>query len=221
MGMWTILGAVAIVLSLTALGLGTTLLSTSTTQSTSPPNVNLFAAVDSSGSVTKGTVFGASQVSTGVYDVRFLQFLDGCSFVAGAGVAATGHEPAGRAKVALLPLATQSVEVRTFNTSSGSPQNNDFYVVGTCPGGFRANIASNGTYQSGAQVFLSYQSSTGNYFVDFSQRIDQCAWVASPQAGTGSATTSLQAGVPYGVWVYTYDSTGAPANASFSLTVYC
>lgn len=222
MGFGTVLGAVAIVLALIALVLGTTLPSPPTTQPGSPPNVNVFAAVDSSGSVTKGTmVFSASQVATGVYDVRFLQFLDGCSFVAGGGLAATGREPAGVAKVTVLPLATQAVEVRTFNTSSGSPQNNDFYVAGTCPGGLRASISSNGTYESGDQVYLSYQSSTGNYFVDFTQRIDQCAWVASPQAGSGSATTSLQAGVPYGVWVNTYDSTGAPVNASFSLTVYC
>lgn len=219
-GMGTFLGAVAVVLSLIALVLGTSLPSPSSPSTGSPSNVSVFAAVDSTGSLIRGAAYGASQESTGVYQVHFLQFLDGCSFVAGAGIATTGHEPAGMAKVTVLSLASQAVEVRTFN-SSGAPQNNDFYVAGSCPGGLRADVSSNGTYQSGAQVGVTFQSSTGNYFVDFAQNVNQCAWVASLQSGSGTATTSPQAGEPFGVWVNTYDAAGAPTNASFALTVYC
>lgn len=220
-GVGTLLGAIAIVVSLIALFFGATLPSSSTNPASSAPRVSVFAAVDSTGSIVRGAVLGASQISTGVYQVTFLQFLDGCSFVAGAGIALTGREPAGVARVTVLPLATQAVQVETFNTSSGAPQNNDFFVAGSCPGGFRADISANGTYQSGAQVSLSFHSSTGNYFVVFAQNVNQCAWVASLQSGSGSATTAPQSGVPSGVWINTYNSAGTLADASFSLTLYC
>ncbi len=217
----TILGATAIVLAVIALVLGATLPPAPSSSSGAPPPVLLTAVVSSSGTVVRGAANNSTHDSTGVYTVYFPQYLNGCSWQANPGTTAFGVEPAARATVSPLPVPTYGVKVSTFNTSTGASQDSDFHLVGTCPGGLWASVGSTGTYEDGAQVSGVQFLSTGTYAVNFTRNVWTCVYIASLQSGSGSATTARYGANPHGVWINTYDPSGAPVNASFTLTVYC
>jgi hypothetical protein len=220
-GLGTILGAVAVVLAVIALVLGSILPAAPAASTPGPSPITLTAVVSSTGSLARGSANNSVQVATGTYNVFFPQYLSGCSWSAAAGTTSYGGEPSAKARVSALPLATYGVTVTTYNATTGAAMNADFHLVGICPGGLWANVAGDATFQSGAGVTQTLSLGTGEYEVDFTQDVSGCAYIASLQGGSGSATTASRAGTPDGVYITTWSSSGPLVNASFSLSVYC
>jgi hypothetical protein len=87
---------------------------------------------------------------------------------------------------------------------------------------------SNGTLVRGNRATTSTRSSTGTYQVRFDQNIRSCAYVAQigdfDAAGTespGFITTVGEGASVNGVFINTYNSSGATADRSFHLRVIC
>ncbi len=222
LGLGTILGAVALVVAVAALVVGA-MYPTPASTTTAPPPTVVSAVVSSAGNLARGNEANTStQVSTGVYHVFFDQYVWGCTWTAAIGTTDAGQESAGHASVTSLPVATYGITVRTFNASSSTPQNLSFHVIGSCPGGLWANIASDGAFQSGAGVTGNISLATGNYEVDFTQDVSGCAYIVNLQNSAAGTATSATRGINnFGVYIATFDTTGNLANESFSLTVYC
>ncbi len=221
----TLLAVLALVLALVAISLNFVIPGPAgPSGSTAVPNETLWAVVASNGATTRSAgVTSSAQVSTGVYNVSFDQILYGCSFVANPGMISTGTESASTATVKPQASSVRSVEVDTFANSLAA--NLSFHLVATCPGGLSAVVAANGTFVSGAGVNDSENSAVGRYTVIFNQDVSGCAYIAtlgeSGSIASGSVTTASRSGTPAGVWVATYDASGASANAAFRLSVYC
>ena len=223
-GLGTALGAAALVIAIVALLLGAMLPAPGTTASPGPAPTLVSAVVGSDGSLDRGNQANTSaQVSTGVYHVFFDQYVWDCSWSVAIATTSTGQEPAGHATVSPLPVATYGISVSTYNASSSTLQNLSFHVIGSCPGGLWAKVGSDGTFQSGAGVTASVtQGSTGDYEVDFTQDVSNCAYIATLQnGGAGTVTTATRATNNFGVWVATFNTAGDPAQEAFSLSVYC
>lgn len=187
------------------------------------PNTVLWGVVSSGGTLTRASgANSSSHVSTGVYDVYFDQYLYGCTFSASDGTTSTGTEPAGTATVVALSTSPYGVMVSTYNGSNKMLEDHDFHVIAQCPGGLSAEVAANGTFESGAGVASTGIFSTGKYFVIFSQNVVSCGYQVGLQDPTaGTATSASLAINSDGVWVSTYDMQAMDANESFHLTVYC
>lgn len=87
---------------------------------------------------------------------------------------------------------------------------------------------SNGTLVRGNRATTSTRSSTGTYQVRFDQNIRSCAYVAQigdfDASGTespGFLTTVGEGASVNGVFINTYNSSGAAADRSFHLRVIC
>ncbi len=97
-----------------------------------------------------------------------------------------------------------------------------------------AVVNSDGSLARGHAFTTSSHISTGEYEVDFYAKasspkdISKCVWLATPGFGTfsgdQSATFVTVAGrvdTTNGVWVHTFDQTGASVDAPFLLEVSC
>jgi hypothetical protein len=225
----TMLAAVALALAVVAVGLSVALPGPTGpaggSSTNGVPGVTLWAVVGSDGAISRSAGAASSyETSTGQYQVNFTQYLYACSYEAALGTTAYGQQPAGSASVASVPGQLHSLKVSTFD-SSGTAASESFHLVVFCPGGMNAVIASNGTFVSGDGVAASERSAIGVYQVIFTVDVTSCAYIgALGEGGTpppGSITTATYGGNTDGVWVNTYNSTGAATNESFQLSVYC
>ncbi len=224
LGLGTLLGAVALVVAVAALVVGAMYPAPASAPAAAPPPTIVSAVVGSSGGLARGNEANSSNiVSTGVYQVFFDQYVWSCSWTVAIGTTSTGQEDAGHATVTPLPVATYGITVHTYNASSSTPQNLSFHVIGNCPGGLWANIASNGAFQSGAGVTNNLTlGNTGDYEVDFTQDVSACVYIVTLQnPSAGTATSAERATNNFGVYIATYDTAGNPVQEAFSLTVYC
>jgi hypothetical protein len=227
----TILGAVAVALALVAIGVAflvpgpTGPTGPGGTGSTGIPNVTWYAVVASTGTLSRGNGANTSTLeSPGHYQVTFEQILYGCTYSASLGTTDAGSQAAGTATVTKATNSIWGLNVSTFN-STGVATDESFHLAVSCPGGISAVLAANGSFVSGAGVVNTVAFGAGAYSVDFDQNVASCAYVvglgASGTPPAGSATTAERAGNADGVWVNTYNATGAMTAEPFHLTVYC
>lgn len=89
-----------------------------------------------------------------------------------------------------------------------------------------AVVANDGTVVRGAGVTGASSLSTGDYEVDFNRDVSACTYPASiGDTGAGVARglidVATRAGNPSGVFVQTFDLTGAAANEPFQVLIFC
>lgn len=193
---------------------------------------SLWAVIDSNGSIVRSvgaTSAGLLPGTTGEYIVSFGEALSNCSYIATLStIAFSGSVPAGNVTVAPASGATNSVYVGTYN-ETGALVNESFQLTVHCQPGLWATISETGTTVGGTGVASSSLVATGEYQIMFGRDVSQCDILATPGLTTPSAappgaeslTVASSTGVPDGVSVTTYNSTGALTNASFHLSVLC
>ena len=225
----TILAAVAIVLAMVALAMNFIVPGPSGSAGTNGGStVTLWGVIDQNGSVVRSSgVLNASNVSEGVYNVYFAQFMVGCTFTAGVGRPGYSGQGAGSATVTPLPSNISGVRVVTYNATQKADWATPFHLIATCPAGLSAVVAANGKFISGAGVNNTSWEGVGAYQVLFTQNVAGCAYYAGlgnpghGSAPSGYATTASRISNPYGVWIRTSLSNGTSANETFFLNVYC
>jgi hypothetical protein len=102
-------------------------------------------------------------------------------------------------------------------------------LAGTSATGLWAVVNSDGTLARGSSAATgASQLQTGTYEVDFNQDVTGCAYVATigdprsiviPPAGSVSVTGRYNN--PNGLYIVTYDSSGAAADRALFVTVFC
>ncbi len=228
------LGVVALVIALVALGIGVTAW-TKTTASPSSynspvgnvPTVNYTAVVGSDGTLAYGNFVNTTALTaTGVYVVQFLAYLNGCTFAAGIGT--TGYGTASPANIQIQgPTNGTNITVKTTNVSTGDPVDSSFHLTAICPGGDYAAINADGTYSTGAGVTGSGIEDNGTYYVLFALgNTYGCAYsgatgLSFSGSSSGTISDASLASNSTGVWVNTWNSAGNLTNESFHLEVYC
>jgi hypothetical protein len=229
----TMLGAVALAVAVVAVGLafavpgpvGATGATGGGPSSGAPP-VDLFAVVGSDGSFARGSgTWGSELVATGEFQVNFTQILYGCTYTASLGTTAYGDGPAGSATVSTIPGDYNDLRVYTYNHANVATDE-PFHLIALCPAGLSVVVDANATFVSGAGVNSSISEGTGTYQVLFNQNVAGCAYVGGLGSGSGTAPAGSAAFASRvsnvdGVWIDTYNSTGAGVNEEFHLTVYC
>ncbi len=98
----------------------------------------------------------------------------------------------------------------------------------TVPQRVFAVVNADGTTLRGKAVASTTTLSTGTYDVRFNRNITACSWVGtvglgsfSGSTGAGMITITGRSGTNNGLFVTTFDSTGAPANLPFAADVIC
>lgn len=190
-------------------------------------NVTLYAVVDASGALVRYVgIVSSSLVSTGSYQVVFNQTVLGCSFDAGLGTTSAGVAGPGNISASRWPGNGNALGV-TVSSVGGTPEDASFHVEATCPTALVAVVAANATLENGSGVVSVTSEGTGYFGVVFDQNVVDCAYIATlgPGGGVtpppGSATTASLAVNADGVWVATYNATGALTSLEFNLHVYC
>ena len=187
----------------------------------------LWAVVDSSGSLSRGNnAETSSQEATGAYVVVFNQDVENCSFVAALGLTgSSGIAPAGYITVAGAAGVQDGVFVATYNTT-GSFVNASFHVEVVCTSATWAVVDSTGGLVRGSSTGVTSFGTA--YEVDFSQDVQNCAVLvtvgetgSSGSLPASSVTTAGRSGNDMGIWVTTYDNTGASISTSFHIAVFC
>jgi hypothetical protein len=84
-----------------------------------------------------------------------------------------------------------------------------------------AVINASGTSSRGAGLTGSVKLTTGQYEVVFDRDVTACSYQATISASSGEAAVEPRPGVPNGVQVRTFTSTGGAADRAFHLGVFC
>jgi hypothetical protein len=230
--MGTALGAIALVVALAALALnfvGPGHAGPAGAQgSPGTPGGSLYAVVSSTGGLVHGSqAVSSEETSTGVYQVIFNQNVASCDYQANLGTPTAVVPSPGWISVGGLAGNPNGVYVRTTGLT-GTLSNSGFDLVVLCSSGLWAVIGPTGSVVRGDGVVTAAQNSTGAYNVVFNEDVAGCAFLAtlgtvgsSGFAGPGVATVAGAHGVPNGVFVSTYNATGATTNSSFDLAVVC
>ncbi len=156
----------------------------------------------------------------------------GCTFSGVIGTAYATNPPSGLISVQLNPSTLSQANVTISNITTGAASDYPFYVAATCPGGFNAVVAADGTIVVGAGVTsvspeLCAGDQHGCYQVVFNSDVVGCGIVAglgesftgTPPAG--GISVAPRAGDADGVWVQAWNSAVVDTNESFHLSVYC
>jgi hypothetical protein len=89
-------------------------------------------------------------------------------------------------------------------------------------GSIWAVVNSNGVLVRSHSATASSVLATGQYEVDFARDVSACAYVATPFiAGPAFVAVVPRNGVPNGLFVSTFDKTGASSNVAFQVAVFC
>lgn len=189
----------------------------------------LWAVVSSTGSLVRGSAgVTATQILpySGDYQVIFPQDVTNCTYVATLGTTGSlGSVPPGVATVAGRNGDADGVFVATYN-ATGVATNSSFHLVVACSSPTMAVVSSSGGYVRGDNNATS--GSDGAYDVGFPVDVQDCAYVAT-LGETGSsgvypaavATVTGEYKDPNGVFVATWDLSGAQTAESFHLIVFC
>lgn len=193
---------------------------------------SLWAVISSDGSIVRSvgvTSAGLLPNTTGQYFVSFGENVSSCSYIATLStIGFSGSVPAGNVTVAPASGTANSVYVGAYD-GTGAPVNESFQLTVHCQPGLWATISETGATVGGTGVASSSLVSTGEYQIIFSRNVSQCGILATPgltapsaaPPGAESLTVASSTGVPDGISVTAYNSTGALTNASFHLSVLC
>ena len=84
-----------------------------------------------------------------------------------------------------------------------------------------AVINASGTPARGAGLTASTKLSAGQYEVVFDRDVTACSYQVTMALTTGESIAQPRSGVPNGVFVGTFSSTGGAADRAFHLAVFC
>jgi len=84
-----------------------------------------------------------------------------------------------------------------------------------------AVINASGTTSRGAGLTGSAKLSAGQYEVVFDRDVTACSYQVTMALTTGESIAQPRSGVPNGVFVGTFSSTGAASDRAFHLAVFC
>ena len=224
------LAVVALAVAIVAAAVGVYALSRSGSSGSSgaAPTETLWAVVAGDGSLARGAgVVWNNTSATGVYGVGFDQILYGCTFSATLGTTSYGHlAPGDSVSVAVMTNNSSALRVFVVNSTTQAGVASSFHVVASCPAGLYAVVGGDGRFESGAQVASTARLALGTYQVVFNTDVSGCAYIASLGTGhgaspAGSLTTASRSGVPNGVYVKTFNSSGVDTDETFNVQVYC
>jgi hypothetical protein len=186
----------------------------------------LWAVVSSTGTLVRGSgVLSATMTGPGVFDVKFDQVVENCSFLASLGSTGSGSAPVGVVTVADFTGTSDGIKVATW-ADTGESISFSFHLVAICSSPTWAVVRASGAEYIGSSNGTSL-AGTGLYLVNFTNYMANCAAIGT--VGSSDLTTPAPGMVAtaegfiaeYSFWAYTFDMTGASASEPFNLAAFC